>query len=180
MAGVTAVFATRPAFTYEMPPQKLFDDAEKISMVGLSLNLLCQQYSDKSLLERLASGTVVECLFLDPEGEHVKAREQEEGHPPGVLSTLTALNILALQRVYGKLSADARGNLRIRTYDEPVRFNIVVMDDLTCVVQPYLPDARGVESPTLVAEKQPGAPGLFETFTQVFESMWNRSKEVIA
>ncbi|WP_311771566.1 hypothetical protein [Actinophytocola algeriensis] len=28
------------------------------------------------------------------------------------------------------------------------------MDDRTCIVQPYLPDSRGVESPTIVTEKQ--------------------------
>jgi hypothetical protein len=178
MADVTAVFPSRPAFSHEIPPHKLFDGAEQINMVGLSLNLLCQSYPDRSLLDLLESGTVVQCLFLDPAGRYIKEREQEESHPQGVLSTLTTLNIQTLQRLHGKLSPEARGNLRIRTYDEAVRFNITVIDDATCVVQPYLPDARGVESPTLVIEKQPGPPGLFETFSQVFESMWARSTEV--
>lgn len=97
-----------------------------------------------------------------------------------MLSTLTTLNIQTLQRLQGKLSPEARENLYIRTYDEAVRFNITVIDDATCVVQLYLPDARGVESPTFVIEKQPGPPGLFETFSQVFESMWARSKEITA
>ncbi len=180
MADVTAVFPTRPAFLHEVPPHKLFDNAEKISMVGLSLNLLCQQYSDKSLTDLLETGTVVELLFLDPQGEYIKARECEESHRPGVLTTLTALNIQTVQRLQSKLSPEAQGNLRIRTYDEAVRFNITVIDDVTCVVQPYLPDARGVESPTLVIEKQEGAPGLFNTFTQVLTSMWDRAKDVTA
>jgi hypothetical protein len=178
MADVTAVFPSRPAFSHEIPPHKLFDGAEQINMAGLSLNLLCQSYPDRSLLDLLESGTVVQCLFLDPAGRYIKEREQEESHPQGVLSTLTTLNIQTLQRLHGKLSPEARGNLRIRAYDEAVRFNITVIDDATCVVQPYLPDARGVESPTLVIEKQPGPPGLFETFSQVFESMWARSTEV--
>ncbi|TLW93163.1 hypothetical protein FFT09_06990 [Saccharomonospora piscinae] len=180
IADVTAVFPSRPAFTHELPPHKLFDNAERISMVGLSLNLLCQSYPDKSLLNLLETGTVVECLFLDPNGHHIREREREEGHPEGVLSTLTALNIQTLHRLHGKLSPDAQLNLRIRTYDEVVRFNITVIDDATCVVQPYLPDARGVESPTIVAEKQTGTPGLFETFTQVFEAQWARGEEITA
>ena len=61
-----------------------------------------------------------------------------------------------------------------------MRFNITVIDNDTCVVQPYLPDARGVESPTLVLERQAGQPaGLFDTFAQVFESISARSTEVI-
>lgn len=179
-ADVTAVFPSRPAFSHEIPPHELFDGAEQISMVGLSLNLLCQSYPDRSLLDLLESGTVVQCLFLDPAGRYIREREREESHPEGVLSTLTTLNIQTLQRLQGKLSPEARGNLRIRTYDEAVRFNITVIDDATCVVQLYLPDARGVESPTFVVEKQPGPPGLFETFSQVFESMWARSKEITA
>ncbi|WP_216209536.1 DUF5919 domain-containing protein [Amycolatopsis aidingensis] len=180
MADVTAVFPSRPAFAHEIPPHKLFDGAKKIDLVGLSLNFLCQGYPDRSLLDLLEAGTVVQCLFLDPDGRYVREREREESHPEGVLSTLTRLNIQTLQRLAGKLSPDARGNLRIRTYDEPVRFNITVIDDATCVVQPYLPDARGVESPTFVVEKQAGPPALFETFSQVFDSMWARSKEVTA
>jgi hypothetical protein len=181
MADVAAVFVTRPEFTHELPPHQLFDDADKISMVGLSLNLLCQQYPDRALLEMLETGSIVQCLFLDPDGEHIKAREREEAHPVGLLTTLTRLNIQTLQRLHGKLSPKARGNLRIRTYDEPVRFNITVIDDVTCVVQPYLPDARGVESPTLVMERNDGQPaGLFDTFAQVFESMWARGTEVPA
>lgn len=180
MADVTAVFPSRPAFSHEIPPHKLFDGAEQINMVGLSLNLLCQSYPDRSLLDLLESGAVVQCLFLDPAGRYIKEREREESHPEGVLSTLTTLNMQTLQRLHGKLSPEARENLHIRTYDETVRFNIIVIDDATCVVQPYLPDARGVESPTFVIEKRPGPPGLFETFSQVFESMWARSKEITA
>lgn len=180
-ADVTAVYPSRPAFSHEVPPHKLFDGSGQINMVGLSLNLLCQSYPDRSLLDLLESGTVVQCLFLNPAGRYIKEREQEETQPEGVLSTLTTLNIQTLQRLQGKLSPEARGNLRIRTYDEAIRFNITVVDDATCVVQPYLPDTRGVESPTLVIEKQhTGPPGLFETFSQVFESMWARSKEITA
>jgi hypothetical protein len=175
---ISDVFATRSEFMHEMPPQRLFDGAQKISMVGLSLNLFCQQYSDRAVIDMLESGGTVECLFLDPNGEFVKLREKEESHPDGVLSTLTSLNIQALQRTKARLSPEARDNLKIKTYDEVVRFNITVVDDITCVVQPYLPDARGVESPTLVLEKRPGRGGLFDTFTQVFTSMWTRAQEV--
>jgi hypothetical protein len=113
-----------------------------------------------------------------PAGEHIAARDREEGHPAGTLSTLTDINLRALRRVAAKVPHDACGNLRIRTYDEVPRFNITIVDDTKCVVQPYLPDARGVESPTLVIDKQPTGAGLFETFAQVFTSLWERGKEV--
>jgi hypothetical protein len=176
VADLSAVFTSRSEFIQELPPRKLFDGAQRIRMVGLSLNLLCQHYPDTLLLKMLESGGTVECLFLDPNGESIARREREESHPVGVLSTLTDLNIKALQRIQAKLSSDARDNLVIRIYDETVRFNITIIDDETCVVQPYLPDARGVESPTLIMEKQPDGGGLYETFAQVFMSMWDRAK----
>jgi Domain of unknown function (DUF5919) len=178
VADITTVFPTRSEFMHEMPPSHLFNDAKSIRMVGLSLNLICQQYSDRSLIELLESGTTIECLFLVPNGQYIQQREREESHPEGLLSTLTTVNIEALRRIRTKLSTDAKDNLKIRTYDETVRFNITIIDDETCIVQPYMPDARGVESPTLVMEKQAAEAGLFDTFEQVFTSMWDRATEV--
>lgn len=173
---VVAVYTSRSEFVHEMPPHQLFDDAEHIQIAGLSLNLLCQNYPDRALRQRLESGTLVEALFLDPAGTYIQQRNQEEGHSPGLLSTLTEVNIQALRRARTKLSPDARDNLKIRVYDEPVRFNIMIIDGRTCVVQPYLPDARGVESPTIVSEKQDD-PGLYDTFAQVYTSLWDRAKD---
>jgi len=176
---VVAVYTSRSEFVHEMPPHQLFDEAKHIQVAGLSLNLLCQNYPDRALRERVESGTVVEALFLDPAGTYIKQRDQEEGHAPGMLSTLTEVNIQALQRAKAKLSPEVRDNLKIRVYDETVRFNITIIDERMCVVQPYLPDARGVESPTIVTEKQDD-PGLYETFAQVYASLWDRAKDVTA
>lgn len=173
---VVAVYTSRSEFQHELPPHRLFDDAEHIRVAGLSLNLLCQNYPDRALRERIEAGTKVEALFLDPAGTYIKQRDQEEGHNPGLLATLTDVNIQALQRTRASLLAEVRDNLQIRVYDETVRFNITVIDDRICIVQPYLPDARGVESPTIVTEKQDD-PGLYDTFVQVFTSMWNRAKD---
>jgi Domain of unknown function (DUF5919) len=178
VADVVAVYPTRSEFMHDMLPGRLFNEAQRIRVVGLSLNMLCQQYPDRNLLELLESGTTVECLFLDPEGVHIRQREQEESHPDGLLSTLTTVNIEALRRVRAKLSAEAKDRLKIHLYDEIIRFNITIINDDTCVVQPYMPGARGVESPTLIMEKQDVGLGLFDTFEQVFTTMWERSTEV--
>jgi hypothetical protein len=174
---VVAVYTSRSEFVHELPPHKLFDHAKRIRVAGLSLNLLCQNYPDRQLRGLLEAGTVVEALFLDPAGTFVKLRDQDEGHDPGLLGSLTEVNIQALRSVRAKLPPESRGNLRIRTYDETVRFNITIIDERTCIVQPYLPDARGVESPTLVTENQDD-PGLYDTFVQVFTSLWDRAKDL--
>jgi hypothetical protein len=178
MADLVAVFPSRSAFAEQMPPHQLLDGARHIQLAGLSLNMLCQQYPDRKLTDMLEAGTRIECLFLQPGGAHIRQRETEEQHPDGLLSNLTTINIGALQRVRTRLTPEAQPNLQLRAYDEPPRFNLTIIDDATCVVQPYLPDARGVDSPTLVAQHQAGVPGLFDTFTQVFASLWERSTDL--
>ncbi|MFI5715462.1 DUF5919 domain-containing protein [Nocardia sp. NPDC051750] len=176
-ADVEAVFPTRIAFAQEMPPQQLFGGATTIDIAGISLNMLCQQYSDREIVQLLGSGTAMRCLFLDPQGDEIRRREVEEDQAPGALSGLTALNIGVLQRICENLSAASTGSMQIRTYDETARFNIVLVDSELCVVQPYLPLARGLESPTFVARKSATA-GIFDTFAGVFDGIWTRGKEV--
>jgi myo-inositol-1(or 4)-monophosphatase len=66
----------------------------------------------------------------------------DQGHPAGLLSTLTEVNIKMLtDRVRGRLSPEARARPEVGVYDETVRFNIVLVDG-TCGIQPYLPEAR--------------------------------------
>ncbi|MCG8916961.1 DUF5919 domain-containing protein [Actinokineospora sp. PR83] len=177
VADIVAAYNNRSDFLHHLPARTLFDDARQIKIAGLSLNILCQNYPDRSLLALLEAGTTVDALFLDPDGENITRREQEEGDPPGHLVALTRINLQAVTRLWDRLTPEARPNLRIRTYDEPVRFNIIVTDDHTCVVQPYLPDSRGLESPTLVLKRQPTPGGLFDTFAEVFDNMWDRAKD---
>ncbi|WP_432928409.1 DUF5919 domain-containing protein [Microbispora sp. CA-135349] len=177
-ADVTAVFSSRSAFSAAYPPASLFDGAKEINACGLSLNVLCQSYPDHQLTRLLDNGTRIRCLFLDPKGEAIKAREREEHYTDGTLQTLTALNISMLTRLRDRLDPEAAERLEIHVYDETIRFNILIVDGSTCVVQPYLPAARGVDSPTLVITDNTAADGLFPVFDQVFTSMWERSKPV--
>lgn len=178
MADVVAIFPSRSMFLGTVAPESIFTDAREISMTGLSLNLLCEQYPGKRLVELIESGTAVRALFLDPLGHYITVREQEEGHSEGVLKTLTALNIQVLQRLRSTASPSALGCLEIRTYDESPRYNILIVNSERCVAQPYLPNARGANSPTLVIEKMPEIDGLFHTFAGIFEAMWDRGKPI--
>jgi uncharacterized protein DUF5919 len=116
------------------------------------------------------------CLFLDPDGEAIKAREAEEEHPPGFLSALTRLNIDVLGRFRDRLPAADGERLHIAVYDETIRFNLILADDHTCVAQPYLPQARGVDSPTMLIRATSSPGGLLPVFEQVFQALAERSK----
>ncbi|GAA3245698.1 hypothetical protein GCM10020216_074840 [Nonomuraea helvata] len=178
MADVTAVFSSRSTFSSAYPASTLLDSAREINAAGLSLNMLCQNYPDHQLRRLLESGTRIRCLFLDPNGTAIRAREAEEGHVENTLTTLTALNISVLTRLRDRLDPTSSQRLELHVYDETIRFNILIVDRALCVVQPYLPQARGVDSPTLVIRDNTAAEGLFPVFDQVISEMWERSKPI--
>ncbi|MGH2770391.1 MAG: DUF5919 domain-containing protein, partial [Actinomycetota bacterium] len=66
----------------------------------------------------------------------------------------------------------------LATYDEPIRFHIVLVDDQIGIVQPYLPGVRGVDSPTFLLRRLPGREGLLPAFQQAFSWLSDRSSPV--
>lgn len=178
-ADLLAVYPTRTDFTDSHTPAELFDQAKTIDAVGLSLNLLCQQYPDKRLRAMVEAGAHLRLLFIDPAGDAVRRYEVEEGYRAGQIAALTELNIQSVQqRVQGRLSANCAGSLQLRAYDETTRFNLVLIDRERCVMQPYLPGTRGVDSPTFLIQRSSATVGLFPTFEQVFASLWDRGIEL--
>jgi transcriptional regulator with XRE-family HTH domain len=176
-SDVIAVHTSRSEFASKMPPHTLFESATSVRAAGLSLNLICQHYSDSELAQVLTRGATFRCLFLDPQGEAIKSRETEEGYAPGYLSSLTELNIQNLiRRVRDRLPAERQNALEIAVYDETVRFNIILVDADLCISQPYMPEARGVDSPTFVIRRKWAEAGLYPMFEQVFNSLWERRR----
>lgn len=177
-ADLAGVFSSRAAFSSALPPHVLFDGAHEIAMSGLSLNLICQQYPDQRLIPLIEGGCTIRCLFLAPYGSSIQFREHEEDYPSGHLSMLTEMNMHILTRLRSRLRDDAQPRLRIRTYDEPLRFNIVLVDRRIAVVQPYMPAVRGVDSPTFLLRRLASGHGLFPAFETVFTWIWDRGKPV--
>jgi Domain of unknown function (DUF5919) len=173
---VTAIYTTRTQFAHELPPHVLLDSATSIRSAGLSLNMLCWQYPDHKLQSLLERGGAMDCLFLDPSGESTRAREREEGHADGTLANLTEVNIGVMERLRERLTPEAAERIRIRTYDETIRFNITLIDNETGIVQTYLPTSRGLENPTFITRRQDGIHGLYDVFAEVYESLWDKGR----
>lgn len=172
-SDLTAIYPSRSEFTSKMPPYALFDCAREIRAAGLSLNFICQQYADTQLAQTVRDGAHLRLLFLDPAGAAIRAREAEEGQQAGQLSALTALNLQGVLRVRDRLPVDVRERIEVATYDQPIRFNITLINGELCIAQPYLPHARGVESPTMVINKRWPSAGLYPVFDRVFDELWD-------
>lgn len=178
-SDLSAVYTSRAAFTADVPLDGLVKDARLIRAAGLSLNMVCQQYSDQKIIALVEDGAEIQCLFLNPAGTYIKDREREEGYPTGHLSSLTQFNIDILVRLRERVSPDAQGRFQIAMYDEVPRFNILLIDDRSCVIQPYMPATRGIDSPTFVVRNSDTerTDRLFDTFERVYSWLWERRKE---
>lgn len=174
-ADLQAVYTSRTEFTAELSPAGLFDPASSIRMVGLSLNILCQHYPDQKLRRLIEDGTTVTCLFLDPKGKAIRARALEESLPEEHLAYLTDVNIEIMKRLRRKLSSDGQQRFTVAVYDEVPRFNITLIDDDLCIVQPYLLDTRGLDSPTFLIDRQGDNVGLYPVFEQTYLTLLDRS-----
>jgi len=120
IADVTAVFRNRAELSAHLPADRILDGARKVRAMGLSLNLLCQHYTDHRWRQLIEGGAQVRCLFLDPDGSAIQAREREESFPAGQLAALTKLNIETMLRVRDRLSGDLYGNVQsVVVPDEP-------------------------------------------------------------
>ncbi|MEV6348173.1 DUF5919 domain-containing protein [Actinoplanes sp. NPDC051851] len=172
-SDVDAIYPSRSEFTSNFPPHALFDNASKIRAAGLSLNLICQQYADSRLSQLVRDGTHLRLLFLDPAGSATRERETEEGMPAGQLGALTTLNLQGILRVRDRLPVEVRERIEVATYDQSIRVNIVLIDDVMCVAQQYLPHARGVEAPTMVIKKRWPTLGLYPVFERTFDELWS-------
>lgn len=178
LADVAGVFASRSEFAASVQPTVLFAGARRLRMAGLSLNLICQQVPERFVQKLVTDGAELHCLFLDPAGTAISAREREEAYTPGHLANLTQLNIDTMVRLRDRVAAESRDRLQIGVYDETIRFNLTLVDDHTCIAQPYMPTARGVDSPTFLIRRNNQGAGLYPVFEQVFEAIAERSKAV--
>jgi hypothetical protein len=172
-SDLEAIYPSRSEFTSKMPAHALFDCATDIRAVGLSLNLICQQYADTRLAQLAKDGARLRLLFLDPAGAAIRQREVEEGQIAGQLGALTSLNLQGVLRVRDRLPPEARDRIEVATYDQTIRINITLINNELCIAQPYLPHARGVESPTMVIKKRWPSAGLYSVFERTFDELWD-------
>lgn len=174
---LTAAYVGRAEFMSETHLFELLESASLVRACGVSLNLLAQHYPDANIRRLVEGGTQFQLMFLNPESEAMGLREKEEGYSLGFLGGLTGMNIKIMrERVRDQLLVDVRDRFAIALSDDIVRFNVILIDDHFGVFQPYLPQARGVDSPTFVIETKSPNAGFFHTFDQVFTSLWKRAK----
>ncbi|MCF6526240.1 SAV2148 family HEPN domain-containing protein [Streptomyces sp. JJ36] len=190
-ADVVGVHPDRVRLQRQLPAEDLFGGARRLDGIGIGLNLLVQNYSGRRLVRLAEAGCRIRLLFLNPASSAVRRRERELGLKKGELSRTVEMNILHMRRVRARLRDP--GAFEIHVFDETPRFTAYLVDgdgpDGLAVVQSYLRRVRGMEAPVLVLRGggrdlvHGGAPdtgehGLFATYREEFESVWQDSRPV--
>ncbi|MFE0450514.1 SAV2148 family HEPN domain-containing protein [Streptomyces sp. NPDC058914] len=187
-ADVVAVHSDRVRLLRQFPAEDIFDGARRLDAVGISLNLLVQNFSGRRLVRLAEAGARVRLLFLNPASSAVKRRERELGMKRGELSRAVEMNILHMRRVRSRLRDP--GAFQIQVYDETPRFSAYLVDgdgsDGVAVVQSYLRRMRGMEAPVLVLRNgsrvvksdEADEGGLFAAYREEFELAWADSRPV--
>ncbi|MFC5908607.1 SAV2148 family HEPN domain-containing protein [Streptacidiphilus monticola] len=188
-ADVIGVHVDRVRLLRHLPVEDLLVGARRLDAVGIGLGLLSQNFTGRRFVQLADSGCRVRLLFLNPASSALRRRERELGLGRGELGKTVETGIMHARRVRARVRDS--GAFEIRVYDEFPRFTAYLVDgdgaDGLGVVQPYLRQARGIESPVLVLRGRPAAPlrdgrapeaGLFQTYQDEFEGMWADSRPV--
>ncbi|MFJ9342914.1 SAV2148 family HEPN domain-containing protein [Streptomyces sp. NPDC101733] len=184
-ADVISVHPDRVRLQRMLPAEDLFGGARRLDAIGIGLNLLVQNFSGRRLVRLSEAGCRVRLLFLNPASSAVKRRERELGLRKGELSRSVEMNILHVRRVRAGLKDPSRFDIHV--FDETPRFTAYLVEGESsgiAVVQSYLRRARGMEAPVLVLRgggrrtSKDSEHGLFPTYREEFESVWEDSRPV--
>jgi hypothetical protein len=163
------IYRTRTAFAHDWSYPSMFESAQEIVAVGISLNAIALTYSRENLIQSIRTGrTRYRLCFLDPDGPHCREREEEEGLEPGSLSDLTRLNLRHLHVIQRRLCEQDpkwREQLQLFTYDLAPRYNLYVVNDALLTVQSY-GYGRGEDTPTFVLRRT-SDEGLFDFYAGI-------------
>jgi transcriptional regulator with XRE-family HTH domain len=175
---VEGIYTTRTEWNHEHSYYGLFEKAETILAVGISLNAITMNFS-QHLLHRLI--TQQEChitlCFLDPDGRYCTEREEEEACPKETLATITRTNIRMTQALTEQIRSTAphyQEYFQVFLYDLAPRVNIYLIDSKVMTVQ-YYGYGRGEESPLFLLKKVRDH-GLFDYYASVASHILSRSR----
>jgi transcriptional regulator with XRE-family HTH domain len=163
------IYRDRTELNRDFSYPRMFENAQEILAVGISLNAIAMNYSRAKIINSIIENkSAYHLCFLDPKGVYCAEREREEDIPQGSLADLTQLNMQnmeVVQKQISKISPDGTEQLQLLTYDLPPRFNIYVVDDSIMTVQSYA-YGRGEDTPVFVLRRQ-SSNGLFDFYASV-------------
>lgn len=162
-------------FRSELDPRKwwgLFQGAKgEIDLLGFTLYFLWQQHPGllELLRDKTSSGLRLRVALADPESEHVRYRDREEGQPITIVSRIQS-SLAALSSLQDLPGVDIR-------YQEAPLYNSQFRFDDQMLVTPHLYAIPGHAAPLLHVRRL-SSTGLFSRFATHFEGIWADARPI--
>ncbi|MCH5160248.1 MAG: hypothetical protein J1F66_05345 [Clostridiales bacterium] len=153
---IQAVFATRAAMNQSCKINDLVAQAKSVRVVGISNSEMTARINPDAIINCIENGGIIEMIFLDPEGEFTKKREQEENLRQDRIKIITQVNIGTACTFYERMTKN-RENFTLYKYDKQPRMNMIFVDD-KLILQYYANNIPGIQNPTFLVERQSNSP----------------------
>ncbi|MEK6279337.1 MAG: hypothetical protein AABN95_03200 [Acidobacteriota bacterium] len=151
------------------------EPGSEIRLLGVCMMSFTNGPMQMLLQRKLEQGCTIKLLTMDSESEFVKLRAQEEVRMlEDIRVEIEATNNLHRGFINFRIPANLRENLELRHYDLPATY-LIVSTNKTMIVGFYLRRGRGELFPHLELEAKGG--GIYASFLQHFDSMWNEPKQ---
>ena len=151
------------------------DEGTEIRLLGVCMMSFTNGPMQMLIHRKLAQGCTIKLLTMDSESEFVKLRAvEEERSLEDIRTEIQATNNLHRSFINNRIPAKLRDNIELRHYDLPPSY-LIVSTNKIMIVGFYLRKGRGELFPHLELETKGG--GIYGSFLQHFDSLWEASKQ---
>ena len=172
---VVGAYESRRQLFKAIPFEEICQRARKLDAIGLSLHAITLELGRTELTRMFQENAcTVRLLFLKPHSSECKRREAEEGYKDDELSSLTSSSIKLVQRIRSELPHDKVPLLVAKTYESPVRINMIILDDNVMILQHYVASIAGKDAPVFLLVRRT-ASGMFAAYRNVFDAEWEQA-----
>lgn len=149
------------------------DAQQRVDLLDLTLSDVIIDGDEQLIADAAARGCRVRVLISDADSVHLLIAEQDAGRHVGLIDTPASVADLA--RVFELLAPQAqRGELALREFVDAGAYRVLIFDD-QALVRFRLAGADADATPVLYLTRE-SSGGLFESFSQHFETIWARSE----
>lgn len=174
---IKVVFAKRSFMSQACNLPKMVASSKMIKCLGISNSEMTIKMTPEAIKFALEHGSTIELLFLDPEGEFTRQREQEEGHRPNRIKNITINNIECALDLKEKLPVDQRERFKLLKYNLLPRMNMIMMDS-SLILQYYANTVAGLSNPCFLVERKEVSP-LYDFCSEVYNEIRKSAIELL-
>lgn len=173
---ITTVFAKRSFMSQACNLPKMVACSKTIRCLGISNSEMTVKMTPEAVKFALEHGSTIELLFLDPEGEFTRQREEEEKHRPNRIKKITIQNIEHALDLRDELPAEQKERFKLLKYNLQPRINMILLDS-NLILQYYANTVAGLSNPCFLIEKKEISP-LYDFCTGVYEEIRKSATDI--